>query len=265
LADGPAVPGCGTFSLPRPLEEGEDYTLRTVGDFTEIVPISCTLSTPGINAGDTIEVDYRHAVFPDLSFRTTAWRVDLAVDYGWIRPYFTHEQQDQDLVSGQGGDFLNDRQLDIVGTELRFDRELMRVRFSGQAERFISQERSYETFRAHQDLLYARFGRGTTLGLNAEQVRTEFSRPEDRETRIRALRAVWTYALHANLFAEAFASVRDLEDTLVVDERSLEAGLTARWIFGKLEIIPALKLIDRRRGDTDTTDYRATLRVVRRF
>jgi hypothetical protein len=54
-------------------------------------------------------------------------------------------------------------------------------------------------------------------------------------------------------------------DTVAVDQRTVEVGLSARWIFGKLEVIPSLKYINVQRGETHLDNYRAMLRVIRVF
>ncbi len=52
---GPLPVGClPTPGPPIPLVLGQDYTVRTVGSITEIVPVPCSTSSVGINPGDTI-------------------------------------------------------------------------------------------------------------------------------------------------------------------------------------------------------------------
>ncbi|MBI2997565.1 MAG: hypothetical protein HYY46_03800, partial [Deltaproteobacteria bacterium] len=71
IAFGPLPLGCfPPPGPPTPLVLGQDYTLQTVGDITEIVPIPCAGITPGINPGDVIAVDYRFSVSSSLTFTT---------------------------------------------------------------------------------------------------------------------------------------------------------------------------------------------------
>ncbi len=264
VAAGPVPAGCIGFPLPRLLTEGVDYTLRTVGEVTEIVPSPCSLTTPGINPGDTIAVDYRFTVSPSLTFTTATWRADLSVDYRWIRPFFVHEQRDQTLRSGRDGRFLDDQRSDTVGTELRYDGQRFRASLLGEAQRFTSRRLAFDTARSNQFLAFTILPE-LTLSLSAEQAFTDFSNPEGRESRTLAGRATLTYFLEAGLSADAFAAIRDLKDTLLPDERTTEAGLRVRWLIRKLEVNPTLGFIDQRRGDTETKEYRATLHVIRRF
>jgi hypothetical protein len=272
VANGPGVPpfGCPDppLAVPRTLAEGVDYDLLTTGDITEIVPISCAIAASGvgINPGDTIEVDYRFAVPGDLAFTTGTWRVDASLDYNWIRPFFRHEGQNQDLSSGeeQAAAFLNDRRRSTVGVELRYDRARLTANVVGQAEYFRDRNQSYETLRANGFAEYD-IARGLSFRLRGEIFRRDFSDPEDRVTESLSARASLTYTARANLFSEAFASYRDLEDTLVQDEETTELGMKARWRLGKLTVAPSLRYIERLRGDTDSDDIRATLRVNRGF
>ncbi|MDH3673056.1 MAG: hypothetical protein OES46_18155, partial [Gammaproteobacteria bacterium] len=263
--NGPAVPGCGVFPVPIPLVEGVDYTLSTVGSTTEIVPLPCSLTTPGINPGDTIAVDYRFTRGgAPVTFTTDQTRADFSVDYGWIRPFFSYQRMDQDLVSGSDDSFLTDQESDTIGVALRYDRTRLRANFLVAVEDFESDDQTYEEVRATQFLRYA-FKPGLSLTVNGQQSFRDFSFPEDRETDIVAARAALSYRPRTNLSAEFFASVRDIEDTLVQDERRTELGVLAHWSYGKLEVHPSLTIIDIERDTSDSRDYRAFVRVIRRF
>lgn len=265
VANGPPVPGCSVFPVPIPLVEGVDYTLRAVGSTTEIVPLPCSLTTPGINPGDTIAVDYRFTRGgAPVTFTTDNFRVGVSVDYGWIRPFFIHEQRDQDLVSGSDDSFLNDEDSDTIGLELRYDRARLRASFLVEREDFESDDQAFEEVRADQFLRYS-FKPGLWLTVNGRQSFKDFSFPEDRETDVKTVRATLTYARNTNLYVDVFAGVEDFEDTLVPDEHLAELGVQARWRLGKLEVNPSLKVIDVEREDTDSRETRAFVRVIRRF
>lgn len=82
-AAGPLPPGCvPPPGPPTPLTLGVDYTILTTGQVTEIVPIPCAGTTPGINPGDTLAVDYRFAVSPAITFTTQTWHAGAALDFG---------------------------------------------------------------------------------------------------------------------------------------------------------------------------------------
>ncbi len=264
IALGPLPIGCiPPPGPPTPLVLDQDYTLRTVGDVTEIVPIPCAGTTPGINPGDTIAVDYRFTVSRSLTFTTRTWRADVGVDYRWIRVFFSHDESEQELLSGRDGRFLNDQQSDSVGAELRYDQPRLTASVLGEARRFTSTRISYDSLRGNQ-FLGATILRDLRLGLSADEALIEY-RDQNRQSRSVAARATLTYTFGANLFAEAIGGIRWLRDTLLLPEQTIEARLRVRWRFRKLEVNPSLGFFDRQRGDTETNEYRATLQVIRRF
>ncbi len=249
-------------SVPRVLVLGVDYTVRTVGDITEIVPRACSGVIPGINRGDTIAVDYRFRA-PPLSFTTGNWQANLSVDYRWIRPYFIHEQSNQSLLSGRDGRFLDDVRSDTLGTELRYDGQRVRASLVGEGRWFSSDRVSYNSLRSNQFVSFSILPE-LTLSLSGDQAFFDFSKP-DRQTLTIMARATLTYIPGPDLFVDTFVGSRWLEDTLLPTERVTDVGLRARWFFRRIEVNPTFEFIDRQRGNTDTKDYRVTLKIIRRF
>ena len=263
-ATGPLPPGCfPPPGPPTPLVLGQDYTLQTFGDITQIVPIPCSGATPGINPGDTIAVDYGFSVSPFLSFLTIPWHLSASVNYRWIRPYFMHEQTDQKLVSGRDGRFLDNQRSDTIGTELRYDGQRLRASILGEGRNYSSHRIAYNMLRSNQFLGYSVLP-DLMLTLTGDQSFSFFSRPQ-RETQTFGGRATLSYALDSALFAEAFAGIRALKDTTVPSERIIETGLRVRWKYRKVEILPSIEFTDRQRGDTDSKNFHITLRMIRRF
>lgn len=263
-AVGPLPAGCvAPPAPPTPLVLGRDYTVRSLGDLTEIVPVPCAGLIPGINPGDTIAVDYRFAVPTSLAYITPSFTANISADYRWIRPYFSLERTNQDLVSGRDGRFLDNVRSDTVGTELRYNAQGIRASLLGEGKTYTSRRVAYDSARSGQflgiDILPE-----LTLTLNADEAWFQYSQPR-KQTRTLSGRASVTYLFGATVYAEAFARLLVLKDTQVPTERTAEAGLRVRWTFRKLEIDPTLQFIDRRRGETDTKDFRAILRVIRRF
>ncbi len=263
-AFGPLPPGCfPPPGPPTPLVLGVDYTVRPAGDITEIVPIPCAGTTPGINPGDTIAVDYRFSVAPAITFTTAAWNGSVSVDYRWIRVFFSHEQYEQSLVSGRDSRFLDNQQSDGVGAELRYDGYRLRASLLGEARRLRSTRTRYDTLRASA-LTDVSLLAGLTLRLSADQVFTEFP-DQNRETMSRAGRAALSYALGSRLLVDVSGGLRSLEDSQQPTEETTEARLLVRWFFRKVEVSPALEYFDRRRGGAESTEYRALVKTIRRF
>jgi len=265
VAEGPSVAGCGTLPVPNMLVEGVDYSLQTIGNRTEIIPLPCTLTTPGINPGDTIAVDYEftRGGMP-VAFASDNYRVNVSVDYGWIRPFFVHQQTNQELTSGTGGDFLTDLQIDILGLELRRDRGRLQTSIRTEFEEYDSDDQIYDEFRANQTLRYA-FRPGLTLTLNGRQSFREFSMPTNRKTDLLSLRSILSYSRGPNLYIDVLGNIRSIEDSIVPEEYIRELGVQVRWHYGRLEVYPSLKYIDIERGNVDSSEYRAFVRLRRRF
>jgi hypothetical protein len=262
---GPLPVGClPPPGPPIPLVDGRDYTVRTVGSITEIVPIPCSTSGVGINAGDTIAVDYRFAISPNLSFVTLGWRADVDVDYGWIRAYAGYDSSDQQQVSGFAGPFLDDQRIALIGVELRHDGERLTASALGEARRYDSTHLAYDTIRFSESVSFALWDRDLILSLVADQAQDEY-RSQNRTSRRLTGRATLTYFPSSDLLVEATVGAQYLDDTLFPTEEVREAGLRVRWRVRKLEINPSVFYYDRRRGDVDTSELRAMLQVIRRF
>ncbi len=262
--NGPDVPGCGDFSVPRRLVEEVDYTLRAIGDSTEIVPLPCSLNTTGINPGDSIRVDYIIVVDPSRSIETEGYAFNLSVENRNFRPFYRRTETNQDVISGRDLGLIDDRESEVFGLDMRYDTGDLRARLLLEHERFESRDQDYESDRVTPTLRY-NYRRRWQLNLNGRVSETRFSRPRDRETKLRAIRAILAYVRDANLRIELFGEIRDLEDTLVPDEHLEELGLRVRWRFGKLDIFPTVKAVNLERGTTDVRDRRLVLRVIRRF
>ncbi len=260
-----AASGC---DVARPLVEGIDYELRTVGNITEIVPIDdCTINpTAGIGPGDIIAVDYQAEAPRKLTFTSTSWNLNTSLDYNWIRPFFIHDEQRQepDADDPQQAQFLQNRQSDIVGVELRYTGPVARARATVEYERLRSRDQDYYAVRGNELLQYY-FSRLWHLNLTARQSVTEFSFPEVRRTKILEARTILRYTASASLYTEFHVVWRSIDDTLVPDEEVREARVQLRWRFGKLEINPSVSYVNRKRGVADLQEYRAFVRAIRRF
>lgn len=257
--------GC---DIERPLVEGIDYEARTSGNITEIVPLGdcATDPTVGVGPGDTIAVDYQAEVPGQLAFTSTSWRFNTALDYGWIRPFFIHDEQYQQLDEGaaQQEQFLQNHQSDIAGIELRHSGLRTAASVSIEAERYQSRDQAYLAVRGNEFLQFL-MSSSLQMNLTTRQSVTEFSAPEDRRTEFVEARATLRYIVGAGINTELLASWRFIRDTIVPDEEIREAGAQLSWRLGKLDINPSLHYINRTRDASDLHDYRAVVRAIRRF
>ena len=257
--------GC---DIERPLIEGRDYETRTVGNITEIVPLGdCAIDpTVGIGPGDTIAVDYQAEVPGQLAFTTSSWRFNSSLDYGWIRPFFIHDQQYQQQDDGevQQEQFLQNHQSDVVGIELRQSGMRTRASISVEAERYQSRDQSYLAVRGNEFLQF-HMSSNWQINLTSRQSATDCSAPEDRRTELVEARATLRYIIGAGLNTELLAAWRLIHDTIVPDEEVREASAQLSWRLGKLDINPSLHYINRTRDGSDLQDYRALVRAIRQF
>ncbi|MFQ5666213.1 MAG: hypothetical protein ACE5I7_07245 [Candidatus Binatia bacterium] len=264
LAVGPLPAGCVAPAGPStPLVLGRDYTLRATGNLTEILPVPCTGAAPGINPGDTVAVDYRFTVPTSLTFTTAALRANISLDYGWVRPYFVHEQTEQSMVAGRDGRFLDDERSDTGGVEFRYEGDRLRASVLGEARRFVSDRIVFDSLRAVQLASISIFP-GLTLSLSADQTRVHFKDPTRRSQTFTG-RAALSYTHARVLSADASGGVRLLQDTVFPTERTGDAALRVRWRFRNLEVGPTLEFFDRQRGRTNIREFRTLLHVIRRF
>jgi hypothetical protein len=265
VADGPPVAGCPAFPTPISLVEGVDYLLRTVGNRSEIVPQPCSATSPGINPGDTIAVDYRFTRGGEpVSFDTVTNRLNASVDYGWIRPFLSLERSDQDIVSGVDTGFLTDRRSTIIGIELRGQWPRLQGNLRLETEATDSDDQVFDDDRVTAQLRYTVTPRLRLL-VNGVSSSARYSFPEVRESDLLLMRAELTYGRNGNLDGSLFASLQDLEDSRVPDERKSELGIRARWRLGKLTVNGTMSVLDAQRDTQDSRDYRVMLRVKRRF
>jgi len=264
VAFGPLPFGCVLPpGPPTPLVLGVDYTLNTVSDLTEVVPIPCAGVTAGINPGDVVEVDYRFNVPNSLAFIAKAWHAGLSLDYRWIRPYYSHEQTTQTPLSGSGSQFLTESRSDTVGVELRYEGQRLRAGITGERRWYQSTRLSYDSTRSTQFLIFTPLS-NLTLGFNAEESLYNSSDPK-RETLSLSGRATVTYLWNSSLFIDAFGGYRRLNDSQVPTDQVTEAGVRARWYYRKVEISPTFQFTNRQRGDTESREFRLMLQMIRRF
>ncbi len=261
----PVGSGCTRpTSVPIALQEGIDYTLQTLGNQIEIVPIrNCNAGNDGMVENDTIAVDYRftRGGVP-VSFTTDQIRFDVSVDYGWIRPFYSHEQRNQDLVEGTDDSFLTDQNRDILGVGLQFQRSRWGVGLVVGAERFDSTNQKYDELRATQSFTYL-VKRGMTLNVSGNQSFKDFSSPESRQQDVVSVRAALDFVPRPNLLANFFLNARDFKDSLSSDERITELGAQVNWRLGKLVVNPRLKFVKVRRGSTDSQEVRLFVGISR--
>ncbi len=80
-----------------------DYDVTQLGILTQIVPIP---TSQIIRPGDPLEVSYSYNVAAHGQYSTTTLTGTAGMTFSWIDFSLQHQQTDQNLLSGQGGQFL---------------------------------------------------------------------------------------------------------------------------------------------------------------
>jgi hypothetical protein len=167
------------------------------------------------------------------------------------------------LVAGSDSQFLNDSRSDTVGIEFRYDGQNLRAGAVGEQRWLESTNLSYDVTRSTQFLSYNALS-NLTLGLNAEESFYRYSNP-NRASQSFSSRATATYMYQDNLFVDGFAGFRRSQDTEAPTEQVNDVGLRARWRYAQLEISPSVQFSNRKRGDSDSKEFRAIIELIRRF
>lgn len=265
VAVGPLPVGCfPPAGPPLPLVLGRDYTLRVIGgDLTQLVPISCAGTTPGVNPGDTLAVDYQYDTARALTFLTGRWHLDLSADYNWIRLYGSHAVQIPHLVAGQDDRFLDEQQSDTLGIELRKDGPRVHGSVLGEAGRITSGRVDYDQLQSLQ-IVNVILQPELTLAANADEALLMFT-DEDRQAVTMSQQVTLTYAPADHLSVEGLVGTRQLRDSLSASERTVEATLKLLWFLRSIELNSILGMLRREREDVTTQELHLSVKFVRRF
>lgn len=245
-------------------EERIDYELLLIADFAEIQP----LEGGRIREGQILLVEYRVEVPSSSKSKTLRTAFDMALDYGWIAPFWGLRSVDRRLVEGLGSRLLEDQEDRILGVRFKkIGRRFHLVSFNELRIR-DSDLLSFETIRLGQSLTYRPFRRWT-LRLNVALLDTRFTDFE-RQTRVSdgRLRLRWTPLPALSL--ESYLDLRALEDTAAADQRFERYGFEGRWTLGKITLLASVERWRRERLENDVaidqfSGRTASLRISRRF
>jgi hypothetical protein len=264
IAFGPLPIGCVLPpGPPTQLVLGRDYTLRQVGDVTEIVPISCSGTDPGLNPGDVIAVDYRFIVPRSLTYLESNWNFDLSVDYGWIRPFFRYDQTVDTLLSGEPADFLNDIQSETIGIEFRYNTPRLSANTLGSFRHYASDRTDFNNLQA-TETAHFRVNPNMSIQMVGTQFFTRHKKPK-RDTIGVSLGARVNYYWRHNLSGNAALRTRYFDDSEAPSEFTTDIALELRWLYRQIEVTPRFEFSNRQRDDTSTNEILFRLETIRRF
>lgn len=214
-------------------EDGIDYTLLNLpDDLTQVQAI-----TGGrIETGDAILVSYQASTLPSLEYSTVNTNYQLGINLGWMRFSHNYTDQDQKVISGQGGGFLSPRR--VIRTRLDFKWKWSEVDVQVGVDRNYNRYNNYEgdnyTFR--QSLDWSAFG-NTYWNLSAVQ---SFTNSTTLDTNIYSLEMTVNWQPRANLSIRPSLSMWRREDegeaisTNRRDQQYITVGFWLNWRYRKV-------------------------------
>ncbi len=242
-----------------PTEVNVDYQVVQTGSQTQIFPLPTSLI---IEPGDPLAVSYIFQIPGDARYSTISRSINAGLNFSWIQLSFGHSDIWQTLLSGQGGGFLTNQTTDTA--QIGVAHSLGPVEASGNAvwekiegnlERYTRVEfAQYLTYRPRWD---------TVLNMSGFESLIDYKLPK-RQTSTRSLQfSVNRYA--SDGYISAFAGLRNIEDSQLPTETSLEAGIRLALILGKLRVSPGFNWMDQTFGTTKAGSLRFNITVARHF
>lgn len=246
------------------LSEGPDYTVIATGPDQVILDV-ITTDTNRVSTGNNLQVRFTFhlgAVTP-MRFETLGVRTLIGFDFNWTAVSYQHEQQNQNLISGQDGTLLDDITWDTVNLQFRFQPGRTNFLLFNEYRRYDSTPLAYREWQFNQIMTYIFTGQ-LTASLQAVESLTDYKVPV-RETDRYDARLHLNWRPGYGMEISPFAAYRRYEDTIAPDETVRTIGLRGRLAWAKLEFLSFFQYDAHHRNGSDITDYQVDVRLVRRF
>jgi hypothetical protein len=240
-------------------QEGLDYAVRLVGQFTEID----ILSSARIREGDNLLIDYRIDVPGATTFSTRSFVSNIGLDYGWVNPYYSYERNVQNLLLGVAQGPLENLRAHATGIRFRWSGS----RFSGTLQNeYRTQDSRLLPYTSLQFSQYLSFipRHAFTFGLSFDEALFHYRIPA-RKTEAGTGRFSLGWAPAPSTTIEAFVADRIWKDTLAPNEDFRDAGIRIKWITGKVTFASSFNANWRRRNGALIQDFRWSADIMRRF
>ena len=242
-------------------QEGIDYLVQPFGDFLEII----VLLGGRIIDGQPILVSYRFVPSPSLTYATTRLRANFALDYGWVYPYYSHEQVSPRVISGRDASFLESRNTDTAGVRFLWNWPKGRLSLLNEYQRVDARRLAYNALVFSQTSWYAPI-RTLAWSLNFGESLIEYKLPSrESQSYHGQTQLTWTPELPFRVTFEGFGGFRILKSTTSSEFYNVGGRAKASYTFGKIEIIPLLEYTVRSLQSTVSREFLASLRIIRRF
>jgi len=245
----------------QPTAAGVDYEVVVEGNRIRLIALA---SSTVIRAGDSLAVSYAYAVPPQLKYSTASWWLGATVDFQWIALSYDHDQADQTALSGDvGARLLQDWRRDQGGLELRAVWGRLQAQAGFGFQRYDSTFLSY-TERAFVQTATYQPGYNLVLGLNASETHTDYTLPVRQTDTLSAISTL-DWNAPSGWTVTAFGRTRRLRDSQVPTQITSEAGLVARFVYGKLEFTSLLAATSATQSTSHSIGERVELRAIRHF
>lgn len=213
-------------TLYRP---GRDYTVRVVGDRTEVSRVATGL----IADGQLVLIDYIFTLGGDFDLDTTNHRFTIRQNFDCgFSPYYRYIWQDQELDPPSA--------VGVTPEDIRshlFGMEYVRGRLRLQAE-YEDHDSSISPFTALRlSAAYThRFKFGGVGTLRGRWTDISYGAPNNRDTTFFTAEGRYRHAITKNLTVEGSVLYRDQDDSLNGGDRGLEADFSLEWLIRETEL-----------------------------
>ncbi len=239
-----------------------DYDIAELGPLTQIVSIP---TSQIIQPGDPLEVSYSYDVAAHGRYSTTTLVGDAGMAFSWIDFNLQHEQIDQSLLSGQGGQFLYNQRQDGGRVEVHHEWEPVDARATALYQTYDSSSELFSlkyTLQNYGQYLTFRPGWDLALRFSGNEMFTNYTSPRRQTTSTDFETALDRFVGAGNYFS-VYGRIRTLTDSQFPTQTYIEAGLRSHWQWGKIHFEPSFSWTDTKYGPLETTDPYLILRIGR--
>jgi len=245
-----------------PCQLGIDYDITQLGSLTQIVPIP---TSEIILPGDPLEVSYSFQVATNGQFSTTTLVGNAGMTFSWIDFNLQHQQTDENLLSGEGGQFLYNQHQDQGRVEVHHEWEPCDARATALYQTYDSESELFSlkyTLQNYGEYLTFRPGWSLILRLSGDEMRTNYTSPRRQTSSTDFETALDRFIGSGNYFS-LYGRIRTLSDSEFPTQTYVEAGLRSHWQWGKIHFEPSFSWTDTKYGPLETTDLHLMLRIGR--
>lgn len=239
---------------------GVDYILSPFGDFTEII----ILPTGAIADGQTLLVSYRHIFSPSAKFSTLTWNYNVAADYKWINPYYSHQSTVPKLISGQDASLLEGETTDVLGLRLSWRNTKLNINLLNEYKKFDSPRLVYSLYQFSQFVGYIPTPT-TSITFSSGQSFQNFTFPQREFTSYNGRVSFGWNPLFWPLSLTSFAGFRTFQGAVKATSYDLGLKITSSLTYGSTEISPWAEYNVTTWNQTTTRGFLMGVRVLRKF